>query len=220
MVSERSLSSSLFQSGALRHLPVFFQLNEDELSEMERMGNKSAQNLVASIDASRSTTLTRFLYALGIREVGEATAASLASHFGKLGEIIAASEEDLVAVQDVGPVVASRIRSFFDESHNRVVIERLIELGVHWAETEPQAKPADGPLSGKTFVLTGTLSEMTRDEAKQKIQVLGGKVTGSVSKKTDFVVHGEKPGSKLAKAQKLEVATLDEPALVKLLSTS
>jgi len=214
------LIEQLVSVGRVETPANIFQLNEDELSEMEHMGHKSAQNLVASIDASRSTTLTRFLYALGIREVGEATAASLASHFGKLGEIIAASEEDLVAVQDVGPVVASRIRSFFDESHNRVVIERLIELGVHWAETEPQAKPADGPLSGKTFVLTGTLSEMTRDEAKQKIRVLGGKVTGSVSKKTDFVVHGEKPGSKLAKAQKLEVATLDEPALVKLLSTS
>jgi DNA ligase (NAD+) len=214
------LIEQLVSVGRIETPADIFQLKESELSEMERMGNKSAQNLVASIEASRSTTLTRFLYALGIREVGEATAASLASHFGKLGGIIAASEDDLVAVQDVGPIVASRIRSFFDESHNREVIDRLIEFGVRWVEAEPQAKPADGPLSGKTFVLTGTLSEMTRDEAKQKIQALGGKVTGSVSKKTDFVVHGEKPGSKLAKAQKLEVATLDEAALAKLLSTS
>jgi len=214
------LIEQLVSVGRIETPADIFQLNEDELSEMERMGDKSAQNLVASIDASRSTTLSRFLYALGIREVGEATAASLASHFGKLDGIIAASEEDLIAVQDVGPVVASRIRSFFDESHNREVIDRLVEFGVHWAEAEPQAKSADGPLSGKTFVLTGILSEMTRDGAKQKIQALGGKVTGSVSKKTDFVVHGEKPGSKLAKAQKLEVATLDEAALTKLLSTS
>jgi DNA ligase (NAD+) len=214
------LIEQLVSIGRIETPADIFQLNESELSEMERMGEKSAQNLIASIDASRSTSLSRFLYALGIREVGEATAASLASHFGKLDGIIAASEEDLVDVQDVGPVVASRIRSFFDESHNREVIDRLIEFGVHWAEAEPQAKPADGPLSGKTFVLTGTLSEMTRDEAKQKLQALGGKVTGSVSKKTDFVVHGEKPGSKLAKAHKLEVATLDEAALAKLLSTS
>jgi len=214
------LIEQLVSIGRIETPADIFQLNEDELSELERMGDKSARNLIASIDSSRSTTLTRFLYALGIREVGEATAASLADHFGMLSGIIAASEDDLIAVQDVGPVVASRIRSFFDEAHNREVIDRLIEFGVHWAETEPQAKPADGPLSGKTFVLTGSLSEMTRDEAKQKIQTLGGKVTGSVSTKTDFVVHGDKPGSKLAKAQKLEVATLDEAALVKLLSTN
>ena len=207
------LIEQLVSIGRIETPADIFQLNEEELSAMERMGDKSAQNLVASIDASRSTTLTRFLYALGIREVGEATAASLASHFGKLDGIIAASEEDLVVVQDVGPVVASRIRSFFDESHNREVINRLVESGVHWVEVEPQEKPADGPLSGKTFVLTGTLSEMTRDEAKQEIQARGGKVTGSVSKKTDFVVYGEKAGSKLTEAQKLEVATLDESAL-------
>ena len=212
------LIEQLVDIGRVETPADIFQLTTDELADMERMGDKSAQNLVASIDASRSTTLTRFLYALGIREVGEATAASLASHFGKLNGISAASVEDLIGVQDVGPIVASRIQSFFDESHNQDVIRRLIELGVRWTESEPQPKPADGPLSGKTFVLTGTLSEMTRDEAKQEIQARGGKVTGSVSKKTDFVVHGEKPGSKLAKAQKLEVATLDETALRKLLA--
>ena len=187
-----------------------FQLKTDEIAEMERMGTKSAENLISSIKASRSTTLSRFLFALGIREVGEATAAGLAIHFGKLEGIMAATEEELLAVSDVGPVVASRIRSFFDESHNRDVITALRNHGVHWAETEPRQNPADGPLSGKTFVLTGTLSSMTRDEAKQEIQALGGKVTGSISTKTDFLVHGLKPGSKLAQAQKLEVATLDE----------
>lgn len=212
------LIEQLVAIGRVQTPADIFQLTEDELAEMERMGSKSAQNLVASIDASRSTTLTRFLYALGIREVGEATAASLASHFGKLDGIVAASEEDLIGVQDVGPIVASRIRSFFNESHNQEVINRLIELGVTWVESDPQRNPAEGPLSGKTFVLTGSLSEMTRDEAKQEIQALGGKVTGSVSKKTDFVVYGEKPGSKLEKAQKLEVETLDEAALKKLLA--
>ncbi|MDH3373390.1 MAG: NAD-dependent DNA ligase LigA [Gammaproteobacteria bacterium] len=195
-----------------------FRLDKDELAAMERMGEKSAENLLSSIESSRSTTLARFLFALGIREVGEATAAALAAHFGKLESIIEAREEDLLSVNDVGPVVASRIRAFFDEPHNRDVIAALQNLGVHWSETEPQQNPTDGPLSGKTFVLTGTLSGMTRDEAKQKIQAAGGKVTGSVSKKTDFVVFGERPGSKLAKAQKLEVGTLDEEQFEKLLA--
>ena len=195
-----------------------FQLKLEELAEMDRMGNKSAENLITSIEASRATTLTRFLYALGIREVGEATAAALASYFGKLKGIVDATEEELLAVPDVGPVVASRIRSFFDESHNREVIGALQDYGVHWTETEPQQKPADGPLSGKTFVLTGSLASMTRDEAKQQIQALGGKVTGTVSKKTNFVVFGDKPGSKLAKAQTLEVTTLDEAAFNALLA--
>ena len=195
-----------------------FQLDKDDLAELERMGAKSAEKLVSSIDSSRSTTLSRFLYALGIREVGEATASALASHFGKLGRILAATEEELLAVPDIGPVVASRIRTFFDEPHNRDVISALQEFGVNWTEAEPQRYATDGPLSGKTFVLTGSLSGMTRDEAKQEIQARGGKVTGSVSKKTDFIVYGEKPGSKLAKAEKLEVDTLDEKQFDKLLA--
>jgi len=195
-----------------------FQLEANELAEMERMGETSAEKLIRSIETSRSTTLARFLYALGIREVGEATAAGLAAYFGKLTGIMVATEDELLAVPDVGPIVASRIRSFFNESHNRDVISALQEYGVHWTETEPQQVPSEGPLSGRTFVLTGTMSSMTRDEAKQKIQAQGGKVTGSVSKKTDFVVYGEKPGSKLAKAQKLEVATLDEAGLEALLN--
>jgi DNA ligase (NAD+) len=195
-----------------------FQLKKDELAEMERMGEKSAENLVNSIEASRSTTLERFLYALGIREVGEATASALASYFGKLDVIQRATEEELVEVPDVGPIVASRIRSFFDESHNRDVIRALRDFGVHWEESEPQQSPSEGGLSGKTFVLTGTLPTMTRDEAKQKIQALGGKVTGSVSKKTSYVVYGDKAGSKLAKAQDLGVETIDEAALTVLLA--
>jgi DNA ligase (NAD+) len=197
-----------------------FQLKKDELAEMERMGEKSAENLVNSIEASRETTLDRFLYALGIREVGEATAAALATHFGKLDGIMAATEEDLVVVPDVGPIVASRIRAFFDEEHNRDVIKSLQDHGVHWKESEPLQSPAEGPLTGKTFVLTGTLPTMTRDQAKQKIQAQGGKVTGSVSKKTNYVVFGEKAGSKLTKAESLGVETIDETGLNLLLENS
>ena len=187
-----------------------FQLKQEELAAMERMGEKSAANLINAIDDSKTTTLTRFLYALGIREVGEATAASLAGHFGALTRIVSATEDDLIEVADVGPIVASRIRTFFDEPHNLEVIQSLQKSGVSWSETEPQQSPKDGPLSGKTFVLTGTLSEMTRDEAKALIQENGGKVTGSVSKKTDFLVYGDKAGSKLTKAQTLDIATLTE----------
>jgi DNA ligase (NAD+) len=195
-----------------------YQLEAGELAAMERMGEKSADNLIAAIERSKETSLARFLYGLGIREVGEATAAGLASHFGGLSAIMAANDEDLLSVPDVGPIVASRIRAFFDESHNREVIQRLQDAGVHWTETDPVAPRSDGPLTGKTFVLTGTLSSMTRDEAKVRIRQLGGKVTGSVSKKTDFVVFGEKAGSKLTKAQQLGVETLDESQLADLLS--
>ena len=195
-----------------------FQLRKEELSSRERMGDKSAENLVRAIDESKSTTLARFLYALGIREVGEATAASLASYFGSLPAVREASVDDLTKVPDVGPVVAKRVHSFFDEQHNLDVIERLQSLGVHWTDSEPMKIAEDGPLSGKTFVITGTLSTMTRDEAKSLIQKEGGKVTGSVSSKTDFLVAGEKAGSKLVKAQKLEVSVLDEDGLRKLIA--
>ena len=197
-----------------------FTLSVSELAELDRMGEKSAENVVQSIEASKVTTLARFLYALGIREVGEATALSLATHFGKLENIIVASEEDLLAVADVGPIVASRIRTFFEEPHNSDVISRLIEAGVSWPESEPQAAAKDGTLAGKVFVLTGTLSGMTRDEAKQLIQSHGGKVTGSVSKKTDYLVFGDKAGSKLKKAQSLAIGTLDEQEFEALLASS
>ena len=194
-----------------------YRLQQDELAAMDRMGEKSAENLVNAIEASKSTTLARFLFALGIREVGEATAMGLAAHFGKLSSIMDATEEELLEVPDVGPVVASRIRAFFDETHNRDVIRSLQESGIVWPESEPQRRPQDGPLSGKIFVLTGTLSKMSREQAKKLILDRGGKVTGSVSRKTDFVVHGDKPGSKLAKALKLDVETLDEPQFERLL---
>jgi DNA ligase (NAD+) len=202
------------------HTPAdLFKLTREELAEMDRMGERSADNLVSAIEASRATSLDRFLFALGIREVGEATASALATHFGKLDLIMSATEDELVTVPDVGPVVASRIRSFFEEAHNREVIQALRDHGVSWEESEPQRSPAEGALSGKTFVLTGTLPNMTRDEAKKKIQAQGGKVTGSVSKKTSYVVYGDKAGSKLSKAQSLGVETIDEAGLNKMLNT-
>ena len=204
------LIEQLVNMGRIKTPADLYHLTKEELASLERMGEKSSQNLVDAIEQSKETTLARFLYSLGIREVGEATAAGVAAHFGGLDGIIGATEEELEMVPDVGPVVASRVRAFFDEEHNREVIARLRKAGVHWKETAPRATVKDGPLAGKVFVLTGTLSSMTRDEAKDRIQALGGKVTGSVSKKTDFVVYGEKAGSKLRKAQDLDVEMLDE----------
>jgi len=226
-VSRRALDIEGFGSKLVEQLVAndrlqtpadIFQLSAKELSELDRMGEKSADNLRVSIQASKSTTLSRFLFALGIREVGEATAASVAAHFGKLKNVISATDEELQGVADVGPVVASRIRSFFDEQHNLDVIDRLQEYGVEWPESEPVEASEEGALSGKTFVITGTLPTLTRDEAKEMIQLAGGKVTGSVSAKTDYLVAGEKAGSKLSKAEKLEVPVLDEAELGKLIS--
>ena len=196
-----------------------FRLTRTELSQRERMGDKSADNLIRSIEQSKSTTLPRFLFALGIREVGEATAVGLATYFGSLPAIVKASEEELTKVPDVGPRVARRVRSFFDEQHNLDVIEKLQSLGVHWADTDPMEISEDGPLTGKTFVITGTLPSMTRDEAKQRIQREGGKVTGSVSKKTDYLLAGEKAGSKLSKAQSLNVTVISESDLMNLIAS-
>ena len=195
-----------------------YSLQKDELVALERMGEKSALNILAAIENSKESSLARFLYALGIREVGESTAAALADHYGTLGAVTEASNDDLEQVPDVGPIVAARIRDFFDEPHNRTIIDRIIDAGVRWPESAPSRAPASGALVGKTFVLTGTLPSMTREEAKAQIQALGGKVTGSVSKKTDFVVFGDKAGSKLTKAQNLEIPTIDEEGLLKLLS--
>jgi len=195
-----------------------FQLSAEELSQRDRMGEKSADNLVRSIEQSKSTTLARFLFALGIREVGEATAASLANHFGSLPPIMLATIDDLQQVSDVGPVVAARVRNFFDEQHNLDVIQQLQDSGLHWQDVEPQSSLGEGPLAGKTFVITGTLASMTRDDAKALIQNAGGKVSGSVSGKTSYLLAGEKAGSKLAKAQKLNVEILDEDGLQRLMA--
>ncbi|NQV86337.1 MAG: NAD-dependent DNA ligase LigA [Woeseiaceae bacterium] len=202
----------------LRTPADIFQLSSGELFDLDRMGTKSAEKLIRSIETSKSTTLARFLFALGIREVGEATAASIAAHYGRLGNVVAATEDDLQSVADVGPIVAARVKSFFAEKHNLDVIARLRDYGVVWPESDPIVATEDGVLFGKTFVITGTLPTMTRDAAKDLIQSAGGKVTTSVSSKTDYLLAGEKAGSKLSKAEKLKVAVLDEAALLRLIS--
>ncbi len=193
-----------------------FELRSEELAGLERMGRKSAANLVRALEISRETTLARFLFALGIREVGEATAQNLATHFGGLDAIMSADEECLQAVDDVGPVVAAHVHAFFQEPHNLAVIEKLRSLGVHWEESSSDSGD-DTPLKGKTVVITGTLASLTREEAKTRLRVLGAKVAGSVSGKTHFVVAGEKAGSKLEKARSLGVSVLGEAQLLDLL---
>ncbi|MGM0769883.1 MAG: NAD-dependent DNA ligase LigA [Pseudomonadota bacterium] len=189
-----------------------YRLSKEDLTGLERMGDKSASNLLAAIDKSRHPVLWRFVYALGIREVGEATAKSVASHFGSLEAMSAADEEALQQVPDVGPIVAGHIRSFFDQPHNQETIDALRDAGVQWQSEEITARPK--PLLGETWVLTGALSAMTRDEAKERLEQLGAKVAGSVSRKTACVVAGEAAGSKLTKAESLGVKVLDEEAFV------
>ena len=192
------------------------RVNAETLAGLDRMGEKSAINLVRAIDRSRETTLARFIFALGIRNVGETTAKDLARHFGGLDALLAADEGALLQVPDVGPVVARCIVEFLAEDHNREVIASLKQV-MRWPETEAAARPADGRLAGKTFVLTGTLPTLRRDEAAALIEAVGGKVAGSVSKKTDYVVAGVDAGSKLDKAQQLGLVILGEEELLELL---
>lgn len=193
-----------------------YKLGLTSLAELDRMADKSAQNVLNALEKSKSTTLARFVYALGIRHVGEATAKELASHFGSLDALLDASEEELLEVADIGPVVAASIRSFLSDPLNVELIQQLRAAGVHWTETE--RKPNEPkPQQGKTFVLTGTLPTLSRDAATELIEAAGGKVAGSVSKKTNYVVAGEEAGSKLAKAQELGITILDEAGLLKLL---
>ena len=206
----------LVDSG-LVHAPAdLFRLDVDTIAGLDRMAGKSAANLVAALAKARSTTLERFIYALGIRHVGESTARDLARYFGKLEPIVSASEEELLQVPDVGPVVAASIARFFAEAHNREGIDQLRAAGVHWADAAPVRKPA-GPLAGRTFVITGTLPTLKRDDAKAMIEAAGARVAGSVSKKTDYVVAGDDAGSKLAKARELGVSIIDEAKLQKML---
>lgn len=202
----------------VQHPADLFTLSVRELASLPRMGQKSAENLVAALQKSRETTLAKFLYSLGIREVGEATAQNLAQHFGDLAALKAATEEELQTVPDVGVVVAAHIYNFFREPHNIAVIERLTsgEHAVHWPAIAVKSA-AEQPLAGNTYVLTGTLSELTRDEAKAGLQALGAKVSGSVSSKTTAVFAGEAAGSKLAKAESLGVPVLSEAELIQLL---
>ncbi|MGB9428676.1 MAG: NAD-dependent DNA ligase LigA [Gammaproteobacteria bacterium] len=213
------LVDQLVDAGLIHTPADIFNLTVPKLAELERMGEKSAANLVQAIEHARRTTLARFLYALGIREVGEATAEALARHFGSLDRLMGANETALLQVPDVGPVVAAAIAAFLHEAHNRDVIAALRGTGVQWPEQVGVAQSETGRLNGKTFVLTGTLAGMTRDEARARILALGGKVSGSVSKKTDYLVAGAEAGSKLADARKLGIDVLDEPALQRLLET-
>jgi DNA ligase (NAD+) len=196
-----------------------YRLSIESLKDLDRMGEKSAANVVQAIAASKATTLARFLYALGIRDVGEATARTLAQTFGDLEPLMSATLEDLMAVDDVGPIVASHIRAFFEVQQNRVVIQELRDLGVHWPVRSVEAPTTGVDLSGQTWVLTGTLESMTRDEASDRLRALGAKVSGSVSAKTTVLVAGPGAGSKLSKAQDLGVTVMDESALMELLES-
>ena len=204
------------------HTPAdLFQLTPGKLTGLDRMGPKSAQNVVDALEKSKETTFARFLYALGIREVGEATAAGLAAHFGTIEALEQASIDDLQKVPDVGIVVATHVRNFFAEESNREVIAQLRKEGVRWpAPVVVNAEEIDSPFAGKTVVLTGSLSQLSRDDAKARLAALGAKVAGSVSKKTDLVIAGEAAGSKLAKAQELGIAVIDEDEMLRLLGES
>ncbi|MCU0806538.1 MAG: NAD-dependent DNA ligase LigA [Candidatus Contendobacter sp.] len=212
------LVEQLVERDLVRNPADLYGLDVATLAGLERMGAKSAAKLVEALERSKTTTLARFLYALGIREVGEATALTLASHFGTLEALMTAEEERLQQAPDIGPVVAAAIRAFFQEPHNQQVIARLRAAGVRWPETEVK-QAVEQPLAGKTIVLTGTLESLTRDQASDRLRALGAKVSGSVSKKTDYVVAGREAGSKLDKARELGVTVLDEAELLALLET-
>jgi DNA ligase (NAD+) len=212
------LVEQLVDAGIVNTLPDLYKLGLTALSQLDRMAEKSAANVLAGIEKSKSTTLPKFLFGLGIRHVGEATAKELSRHFGTLDAIMDATLDQLLQVSDVGPTVAQSIRTFFDQAHNREVVEQLKACGVHWKEGVASAG-ASLPLTGQTFVLTGTLQTMGRDEAQAKLEMLGAKVSGSVSKKTHAVVAGSEAGSKLEKAQSLGVTVLDESAFQELLAS-
>ena len=194
-----------------------FSLQADRLATLERMGEKSALKLQAAIESAKHTTLPRFLYALGIRDVGEATALALAQYFPEIADLRRAGEEEIQRVPDVGPVVAKQVAAYFRDTDNAAAVDRLLAAGITWPRVASSSR--GGAQRDKTFVLTGTLSSLTRDEATDAIQRMGGKVSGSVSKKTDYVVAGAEAGSKLKKAEQLGITVLDEAAFLKLLKT-
>lgn len=206
------LVEQFVDAGLIETIADLYLLTVEQIVNLERMGQKSAENLIAALEKSRATTLPRFLYSLGIREVGEATALNLARHFGGLPELMAATEEMLIEVEDVGPIVASHIHAFFATEFNRDVVQQLCDRGVNWPAAQKQG--GEQPLAGQTWVLTGNLEAMTRSEAKEKLQALGAKVAGSVSAKTDCVAAGASAGSKLAKAEALGVKVIDEQGLL------
>ncbi len=214
------LVDQLVDGQVINSLADLYKLDANKLSALDRMAARSAANIVTALHKSKQTTLARFLYALGIRHVGETTAKDLARHFGGIDRLMAATAEQLLAVNDVGPVVAQSIAEFFEQAHNREVVGDLRDAGIAWAEADgTMANVLPQPLSGKTLVLTGALPTLSRDEAKDLIEAVGGKVAGSVSKKTSYVVAGEEAGSKLDKARELGVVVLDEAGLRELLAS-
>lgn len=211
------LVEQLVENNLIETVADVYDLSEEQLSSLERMGHKSAANLINALEKSKQTTLPRFIYALGIREVGEATARNLAEHFASLDKIRKATPEELEQVIDIGPVVAQHIVRFFEAKHNNEVIDKLLSAGISWPQETGAAFAK--PLKGKTFVVTGTLETMTRDQVKERLQSLGARVSGSVSAKTDYVVIGRDPGSKANKASQLGITTLDEDELIRLMNT-
>ena len=207
----------LVETGIVKTPADLYRLSLENLSALDRMAEKSAGNILEALEKSKQTSLARFLFALGIREVGEATALSLSAYFTDLDELMAADEEALMAVQDVGTVVASHVRTFFQQTHNKEIIDALLAQGIRWPVEPRTASDDQLPLAGKVFVLTGTLDKLTRDQAKSRLRELGAKVAGSVSRKTDFVVAGEKPGSKYEKALNMGISVIDEEALLQLI---
>ncbi len=210
------LVDQLVDAGLVKTLADVYKLGFSHLAALERMAEKSANNLLASLEASKTTTLPRFLFGLGIRHVGEATAKDLARHFGGMDAIMDASLDQLLQVRDVGPVVAQSLRTFFDQAHNREVVAQLRACGVRWPEADPQGR-LDLPLAGHTYVITGTLPTLSREQAQAMLEEAGAKVAGSVSKKTTALIAGEAAGSKLEKALGLSIPVLDEAALLALL---
>jgi len=210
------LVEQMVDQHVIRHVDDLYRLSREQITGLERMGEKSAGNLLHAIEASKQTILERFVYALGIREVGEATAVSLARHFGTLENIMQASEEELQNAPEVGPVVAKHVVTFFAQPHNREIIAHLVEAGIVWPDVEPDTE--NKRLHGNAYVITGTLSSFSRTEAKQKLEALGAKVSASVSAKTTAVIAGDNPGSKLDKAQQLDVPVLSEAELLSLIN--
>lgn len=211
------LIEQLVDEGIIKQLPDLYTLNADILANLPRMGDKSAHNLLQALEQSKQTTFSRFLYALGIREIGESSARVLAEHFGDIESIAAATEEELMSLEDIGPVVASYALHFFAQEHNLQIIAKLIELGIHWPTASKKEVNQHNPFYGKTVVLTGILNTMGREEAKTKLLSLGAKVSGSVSAKTHYVIAGVEAGSKLDKANDLGIAVLDEEHFLELL---
>ena len=206
------LVDQLIDNYVINNLPDLYRLGLTALLQLDRMAEKSAKNILFSLEKSKNTTLPRFLFGLGIRHVGETTAKELVSHFQKLDAIMDASEESLLAVNDVGPIVAKSIRTFFDQAYNREVVAQLRACGLKWVESSSSPNVTQ-PLDGQIFVITGTLDTLSREDAKQLIESYGGRVSGSVSSKTNYVLAGASAGSKLVKAQALRLVILNEDEL-------